>query len=68
MARADLLLAVEELERLNLSPEEIVAQIREQWLDDLSFLPKSHLIHSKREFTEIVLAQNLRNLSRLFLG
>jgi hypothetical protein len=59
------LLAEMELKRLDLSPEEIVAQIREQWLDDLSFLPKNHLIRDKQEFTEVILTQNLRNLSRL---
>jgi hypothetical protein len=57
------LLAEEELKRLNLSPEELVDQIKKQWMDDLSFLPKDHFANNQREFSEIVLSSNLYNLS-----
>jgi hypothetical protein len=59
------LLAEEELKRLDLSPEELVLQIKKQWMDDLAFLPKYHFVNNKREFSEIVLSSNLYNLSRL---
>jgi hypothetical protein len=58
-------LAQEELKRLDLSPQEIVARIKEQWHDDLSFLPESHFSCCKQDFTEIVLTQNLCNLARI---
>ena len=59
------ILAEEEMKRLNLSPEELVFQIKNQWMDDLSFLPKDHFVNNQREFTEIVLSSNLYNLSRM---
>jgi hypothetical protein len=59
------LLAEEELKHLDLSPEELVEQIKKQWMDDLSFLPKAHFVLCQREFSEIVLSSNLYNLSRL---
>ena len=57
------LLAEEELKRLDLSPEELVEQIKKQWMDDLAFLPKHHFVKCQREFSEIVLSSNLYNLS-----
>jgi hypothetical protein len=57
------LLAEEELKHLDLSPEELVEQIKKQWMDDLSFLPKEHFVKCQREFSEIVLSSNLYNLS-----
>ena len=59
------LLAEEEMKRLNLSPEELVTQIKKQWMDDLAFLPKHHFVKCQREFSEIALSSNLYNLSRL---
>ena len=59
------LLAEEEMKRLDLSPEELVEQIKKQWMDDLAFLPKHHFVKCQREFSEIVLSSNLYNLSRL---
>jgi hypothetical protein len=58
-------LAREELGRLDLSPEELVAQIKLQWMDDLSFLPNDHFVKRQGEFTEVVLTGNLGNLARL---
>jgi hypothetical protein len=59
------ILAEEEMKRLDLSPEELVFQIKKQWMDDLAFLPKHHFVESQRDFSEIVLSSNLYNLSRL---
>jgi hypothetical protein len=59
------LLAEAEINRLNLKPEEIVFEIKRQWMDDLSFLPKEHFELYKRDFTEIALTSNLLNLSKL---
>ena len=59
------LLAEEEIKKLDLSPEDLVEQIKKQWMDDLAFLPKHHFVKCQREFSEIVLSSNLYNLSRL---
>ena len=59
------LLAEAELSRLNLQPEELVFEIKRQWMDDLSFLPKSHFELYRRDFTEVALSSNLVNLARM---
>lgn len=59
------ILAEEEMKRLNLSPEELVSQIKKQWMDDLAFLPEKHFVNNQREFSEIMLSSNLYNLSRI---
>ena len=59
------LLAEEEIKKPDLSPEELVEQIKKQWMDDLAFLPKHHFVKCQREFSEIALSSNLYDLSRL---
>ena len=61
------LLSEAEMKKLNLSPDEIISQIKGQWMDDLSFLPRSHFAIYQRDFTEIVLSSNLMNLAKLSL-
>ncbi len=59
------LLAEAEMSRLDLQPEDLVFEIKRQWIDDLSFLPKEHFMLYRRDFTEIVLSSNLVNLARM---
>jgi len=59
------LLAEAEMSRVDLQPEELVREIKRQWLDDLSFLPKEHFEQYRRDFTEIALSSNLVNLARM---
>ena len=62
------LLAEAELARLDLQPEELVREIKRQWMDDLSFLPREHFEAHQRDFTEVALASNLVNLARMVEG
>jgi hypothetical protein len=59
------LLAEAEMARLDLQPEELMREIKRQWMDDLSFLPIEHFEAHQREFTEVALASNLVNLARM---
>ncbi len=59
------LLAEAEMSRLDLQPEELVFEIKRQWIDDLSFLPKEHFMLYRRDFTEVALSSNLVNLARM---
>ena len=59
------LLAEAEMARLDLQPEELVFEIKRQWMDDLSFLPIEHFEAYQRDFTEVALSSNLVNLARM---
>jgi hypothetical protein len=59
------LLAEAEVSRLDLQPEELVHEIKRQWMDDLSFLPIEHFEAYQRDFTEVALSSNLVNLARM---
>ena len=61
-----LLLAEDEMKQLNLSPDEIIAETKAQWMDDLSFLPRTQFEIYQREFTEIVFSSNLMNLAKTY--
>jgi hypothetical protein len=58
------LLAEAEMALLDLQPEELVREIKRQWMDALSFLPREHFVAHQRDFTEVALSSNLANLAR----
>ena len=62
------LLVHEQMEKFDLSFEEIVEQCREQWLIDFSFLPRSYVESCKAEFLEMTLCDYLGNLARMETG
>ncbi len=55
--------ASHQVEQMNLSPKQTLAEISEQWKEDLMFLPEKHLLDHKREFDEILLCWYLSNVA-----
>jgi hypothetical protein len=61
------LLAYEEVECLDLSAEQLLELIQEQWLTDVRFMPASHVEAYRDEFVQWALCDYLGNLAQLRL-
>ena len=55
--------AAYELDHINLSPKQTLAEISQQWKEDLTFLSEKRLLSHKREFNEILLTWYLSNIA-----
>ena len=58
--------AAYEFEHIGLSPKQTLAEIGEQWKEDLTFLSEKHLLSHKREFDGILLTGYLSNIALEF--
>jgi len=56
-------LATQEMNNIDLPPEQMLAQISDQWKEDLTFLPAKHLVDHKSDFNEILLTHYLSNIA-----
>ena len=57
------ILAIYEMNHINLSPKQAKAEISDQWKEDITFLPDQHLINYKQIFDEILLSWYLSNIA-----
>ncbi len=58
------ILAAQEMNNIDLPPEQMLAEIGDQWKEDLTFLPAKHLVNHKIDFNEILLTHYLSNVAR----
>ena len=56
-------LATQEMNSLDLSPDQMLAEISDQWKEDLTFLPAKQLVDHKSDFNEILLTHYLSNIA-----
>jgi primosomal protein N'' len=47
---------------LNVTPRQLKKQIKQQWLDDIDFLPDKLISQYKSDFVEMALANSFVNL------
>ncbi len=57
------ILAAYERNNINLTPEQMKAEISEQWKEDLTFLSDEHFINYKPVFDEVLLCWYLGNVA-----
>jgi hypothetical protein len=56
-------LAAQEMNNIDLSPEQMLVQIGDQWKEDLTFLSAKHLVDHKSDSNEILLTHYLSNIA-----
>lgn len=59
------LVAAEEIDKIPLSSEELLAEISVQWKEDLTFLSPKIIESHRGEFISVLLTQYLSNVSRI---
>jgi hypothetical protein len=57
------ILAAQEMDNMDLPPEQMLAEIGDQWKEDLTFLPAKHLVDYKGNFNEVLLTHYLSNIA-----